>query len=122
MGELPSPPAELAIVFYAIAAAGAATSAYVLISGRLPVRVGRLKQIWSQRAMRLLGLSLMIWSLFVVWLAWDLVMLSHRTVPRPEWLGMPPLLAIIASLALQWWAYHIDRRRMPPGSSNRRDA
>ena len=115
-GNLPSPPGELAIVSYAIAAAGLAIGAYTVISGHLLVRAGRLKQIWSQRAARLLGLSLMLWSLFAVWLGWDLSMLSHETVPTREWLGMPPLLAIIASLGLQWYAYHIDRCHTPPAS------
>jgi hypothetical protein len=114
MGEFPTPPAEFAIIFYAFAVAGLAVAAYTVISGRLLVRPGRLKQIWSQTAIRLLGLSLAIQSLVAVLLGSDLVVLSHRTVTSPEWLSVAPFPAILASLGLDWWAYHIDRRRTPP--------
>jgi len=113
MGEFPSPPAEFAIIFYALGAAGLAVAAYTVISGRLRARPGRLKQIWSQTAIRLLGLSLAIQSLVAVLLGSDLVTLSHRTIPSRAWLGMASFPAVLASLALNWWAYHIDRRRTP---------
>jgi hypothetical protein len=41
-------------------------------------------------------------------------MLSHRTVPSPGWLGMLALPVFIATFALQWWAYKIDRRPSDP--------
>jgi hypothetical protein len=113
MGEFPSPPAEFGIIFYVLSVAGFAVAAYTLISGRLLVRPGRLKQIWSQTAIRLVGLSLAIWSLVAGLLGWDVVALS-RTKPSPEWLSMAPFPPLLASLALNWWAFHIDRRRTPP--------
>ena len=109
MGDLPSLPAEFAIILYAAAAAGLAIGGYTAVSGsgRLYWRVGRRKQIWSQTAMRLLGLSLMLSSLAIVGLGWGLVMLSNRRVPSPEWLLMLPTPALLASAAIHWWAYHI---------------
>ncbi len=44
MGELPTPPPELAIVIYAIAAAGLVIGTYVVLSGRFPIRVGNRHQ------------------------------------------------------------------------------
>lgn len=123
MGGLPMPPAELVIVFYAVAAAAMALGIYVVVSGRLPIRLGLLKEIWSTRATRLIGLSYVVWSFFAVWLGRDFALLSRHTVPGPTWLEMLFFPAIIASLALQWCAYHIDRRRTPLNvAANGRDA
>ena len=114
LGEFPSPPAEFAIIFYALGAAGLAVAAYTVISGRLLIRPGRLKQIWSKRAARLIGVSLVIWSLFAVLLGWETTILSRHAVPSPAWLDLLSLPVAIVSLSLDWWAYHIDRRRTPP--------
>jgi hypothetical protein len=123
MGELPAPPAESVTVFYALAAAAMALGIYVILSGRLPIRLGLLKKIWSKRATRLIGLSYVAWSFFAVWLGRDFALLSRHTVPGPTWLEMLFFPAIIANLALQWWAYTIDRRRTPPNVvANGRDA
>lgn len=111
MGELPAPPVELATVIYAIATAGLAVGIYTVISGHLLLRVGRLKQIWSKKAARLIGLSLVIESLIAVWLGRDTVALSHHTVPSSDWLGMIAFPALLAAFALDWWAHRIDRPR-----------
>ncbi|MEA2635289.1 MAG: hypothetical protein QOH92_2056 [Chloroflexota bacterium] len=116
MGELPAPPVELAFVAYAIAAAGLSVGTYTVISGHLLLRVGLLKQIWSKKAARLIGLSLVIESLIAVWLARDTVALSHHAVPSPDWLGIIAFPAALAGFALQHWAYHIDRPLAHPGS------
>jgi len=116
MGELPAPPVEMAFVIYAIAAAAMVLGIYVVLSGHLPIRLGFLKEIWSTRATRLIGLSYVVWSFFAVWLGRDLALLSRHTVPSPSWLEMLFFPTFIASLALQWWAYQIDRRRTPSSS------
>jgi hypothetical protein len=113
MGQLPSPPAVLTVVAYALAAAALILGAYVVLSGRLPLRVGRLKQIHSRRATRILGASLMTWSLGAVWIGWDTANLSHHAEPSPLWLGMTPFLVIMVSLGLSLWAYRLDRRARP---------
>jgi hypothetical protein len=109
MGELPAPPVELAFVTYAIAAAGLAIGIYSVISGRLPIKVGRLKQIWSKRAARLIGVSLVIYSLFAVLLGWEAAILSRHAVPSPEWLALLSLPVAIVTFSLDWWAHRIDR-------------
>jgi hypothetical protein len=109
MGELPAPPVELAFVTYAIAAAGLAIGTYSAISGRLLIKIGRLKQIWSKRAARLIGLSLVISSLFAVLLGWEAAILSRHVVPSPGWLGLLSLPVAIVTLSLDWWAFRIDR-------------
>jgi hypothetical protein len=111
MRQLPAPPVALAFVTYAMAAAGLAIGTYSVISGRLLMKVGRLKQIWSKRAARLIGLSLVIWSLFAVLLGWEAAILSRHVVPSPGWLGLLSLPVAIATLSLDWWAYRIDRPR-----------
>lgn len=111
LGGLPAPPAELAIVFYAVGAAGLAIGAFEMVSGRLPVRVGWLKEIWSKRAARLTGVSLVIQSLLAVLLGWETSILSRHTVPSPGWLGLFSLPVAIVSLSLDWWAHRLDRRR-----------
>jgi hypothetical protein len=113
MGQLPSPPAALTAVAYALAATAVILGAYLILSGRLPPRVGRLKQIQSRRATRILGASLMIWSLGAAWTGWEMAILSHHAEPSPRWLGMTPFLALMASLGLSWWAYRLDRRARP---------
>jgi hypothetical protein len=109
MGEFPSPPAELAIILYALGAAGLAIGTYSVISGHLLIKVGRLKQIWSKRAARLIGVSRVIWSLFAVLLGWETAILSRHIVPSPEWLALLSLPVAIVSLSLEWWAHRIDR-------------
>ena len=116
MGELPAPPVELAFVAYALGAAGLAVAAYTLISGRLLARPGRLKQIWSKRAARLIGVSLVIWSLFAVLLGWQGAILSRHVVPSPGWLGLLSLPVAIVSFSLEWWAHRIDRPATQPHS------
>jgi hypothetical protein len=113
MGQLPSPPGALTVVAYALAAPAVILGAYLLLSGRLPLRVGRLKQIHSRRATRLLGASLVIWSFGAALTGWETAILSHQAEPSPRWLGMTPFLALIASLGLSWWAYRLDRRARP---------
>ena len=123
MGELPTPPAELAIVLYAIAAAAMYLGIFVVLSGRLPIRLGLLREIWSKTAARLIGLSLVVWSFCVAWFGWDWALLSRHSVPSPTWLELLLSPTFFASLALSWWAYRIDRRRTPPNVvANGRDA
>jgi hypothetical protein len=116
LGELPAPPAELAYVAYGLAAAGFAFGLYSLISGRLPIRWDWLKQIWSKRAARLIGVSTLVQALFAVLLGWETAILSRHVVPSPEWLGVLGLPVLIATSALDWWAYRIDRPRPRPTS------
>jgi len=123
MGELPAPPVELAFITYAMAAAGLAIGTYSVISGRLPIKVGRLKQIWSKGAARLSGVSLVIYSLFAVLLGWEAAILSRHVVPSPGWLGLLSLPVAIVTLSLDWLAHRIDRGRTPPNVvANGRDA
>jgi hypothetical protein len=102
------------IVFYAIAAAAMAVGIYVVLSGRLPIRLGLLKEIWSKRATRLIGLGLVVWSFSWAWLGRDWGLLSGHTVPSPRWVEGLLFPAFIASLGLNLWAYRMDRRRTPP--------
>ena len=121
--RLPAPPVELAFITYAMAAAGLAIGTYSVISGRLPIKVGRLKQIWSKRAARLSGVSLVIYSLFAVLLGWEAAILSRHVVPSPGWLGLLSLPVAIVTLSLDWLAHRIDRGRTPPNVvANGRDA
>ena len=113
MGLLPSLPALLTVVAYALAAAALIVGAYLILSGRLPLRVGRLNQIHSRRATRILGTSLVTWSVGAVLTGWETAILSHYAEPSPWWLGMTPFLALMASLGLAWWAYRLDRRAPP---------
>jgi hypothetical protein len=114
MGQFPSPPPAVLIgVAYALAAAALIIGAYLVLSGRLPLRVGQLKQIHSRRGTRLLGASLIIWSLGAVLTGWEMAILSHHAEPSPRWLGTIPFLALMASLGLSWWAYGLDRRAQP---------
>ena len=122
LGELPAPPVELAFVLYAIAAAGLAIGTYSVISGRFLIKYGQLKQIWSKSAARLIGVSLVIWSLFAILLGWETAILSRHVLPSPGWVGLLGLPVVIVTLSLDWWAYSIDRRHTPPTLANGRDA
>jgi hypothetical protein len=113
MGQFPSSPAAFTAVAYALAAAALILGAYLVLSIRLPLRVGRLKNIQSRSATRILGASLMIWSLGAAWTGWEMAILSHHAEPSPRWLGMTPFLATMASLGLSWCAYRLDRRARP---------
>ena len=102
------------IAYYAIAAAAMALGIYLLLSGRLPIRLGLLREISSKRAARLIGLSLVVWSFSWAWLGRDWALLSRHTVPSPRWVEGLLFPAFIASLALNFWASRMDRHRTPP--------
>src|SRR5437764_363600 len=63
MGDLPAPPAVLTWILYGIALAGLVIGLHALVTGRLLVKFGKLREISTSRAARLVGLSLLVDSL-----------------------------------------------------------
>ncbi len=108
MGDLPAPPAALAWVLVALAVVGLVCGVYMLITGLPLLRFGRLKEISTAPAGRLLGLALVLDSFVSVVIAQFINLMSQHIEP-PRWSGLVffPLLLVIA---LQWFAFRIDRR------------
>ena len=108
MGDLPAPPALFAWLLFAVAVAGLVLGSHLLITGRPLVRFGRLKQVSTERAGRLLGLALVLDSLASVWIAQSINLLSQHIEP-PRWSGLVVIPLFLAA-ALQWLAFRIERR------------
>jgi len=108
MGDLPAPPAALTWILYGIALAGLVFGLYALVTGRLLVRFGKLKEISTSRATRMVGLSLLLDSLasFEIGRAWGL--LGNHVEP-PHWSELFVFALFIAAALLQWLAFRVDR-------------
>lgn len=107
MGDFPPPPAPFAWVLLALALVGLVFGVYLLITGLPLVRFGRLKQISTGRAARLLGLALLLYSFVSILIAQFVNLLSQHIEP-PRWSGLV-FLPLIFAVALQWYAFRSDR-------------
>jgi hypothetical protein len=108
MGELPAPPAAFGWILVFLGVVAFLVGLQMLITGRILFRFGTLKEVSIPRAVRVLGLVLVLDSMVSVWLAYDYTYLSHHQVP-PTWSELV-LLPLILVIALQWLAFRIDRR------------
>ncbi|TMF61219.1 MAG: hypothetical protein E6I16_04505 [Chloroflexi bacterium] len=100
MGDLPGPPTALYYVLDAVGLVVLALGLYSLVTGRILLKLGRLKQLSTPGAVRVIGLSILLICLPYLWANWELDRALHDL-----------LAGIIASGCLQWWAYRVDRRR-----------
>jgi hypothetical protein len=112
MGDLPAPPAALSWILYGLALGGLILGLYALVTGRLLVRWGKLKEISTARATRIIGLSLLVESVVSLEVGRVVALLSnHIEPPHESELFVFPLL--IVGALLQWLAFRIDRHPNP---------
>ena len=80
----------------------------LLVAGRLLVKFGKLKEISTSRATRVVGLSLLLDSLasLEIGRAWGL--LGNHVEP-PHWSELFVFALFIAAALLQWLAFRVDR-------------
>jgi hypothetical protein len=108
MGDLPAPPAAFAWLLFAVAVVGLVLGIHLLMTGRPLVRFGRLKQVCTSRAGRLLGLALVLDSLAGDLIAQFINLLSQHIEPS-RWSNLV-VIPLFLGAALQWLAFRIDRR------------
>lgn len=108
MGDLPAPPVVFAWLLFAVAVLALLLGVYMVITGRLLLKFGKLKLVSTPRGTRLLGLALILDSFAGVLIAQVLSLLSQHLEP-PRWseLVFVPLILVAG---LQWLAFRIDRR------------
>src|SRR3989442_10865501 len=109
MGDLPATPAALAWGLVALAVVVLLYGVYMLSTGLPPVRFGRLKEISTARAGRLLGLALVLDSLVFVLLAQVINLLSQHIEPA-RWSALVFSVPLLLVVGLQWLAFRSDRR------------
>ena len=107
-GDLPAPPAAAAWLLFALGILGLVFGAYMLMTGRPLVKIGMLKRISTIRAVRLLGAAMLINSLAAVLMARSLDLLSQHLEP-PRWSIFVFFPITMAVLAVQWFAFRLDR-------------
>ena len=110
MGDLPGPPTALYYVLDAVGLVVLALGLYSLVTGRILLKLGRLKQLSTPGAVRVIGLSILLICLPYLWANWELDRALHDQSASP-FVSLVLLAGIIASGCLQWWAYRVDRRR-----------
>jgi hypothetical protein len=81
---------------------------HLLITGQPLIRFGRLKQVSTARAGRLLGLALAVDSLTAVLIAQVIYLLNQHIEP-PPWSDLV-VIPLFLGAAFQWLALRIDRR------------
>jgi hypothetical protein len=111
MGELPAPPAAFGWILVILGVVAFLVGLQMLITGRVLLRFGTLKNVSTARAARVLGLALVLDSMVSVLLAYDFSYLSQHQVPPTS--AQLIFLPLILVTALQWLAFRIDRRRKP---------
>jgi len=108
MGDLPAPPAVLTWILYGIALAGLVIGLHALVTGRLLVKFGKLREISTSRAARLIGLSLLVDSLASFEIGREIGLLVNHVEP-PHWSQFFVFALFIAAALLQWLAFRVDR-------------
>jgi len=83
---------------------------YSLITGRILLKLGRPKQLSTPGAIRLFGLSILLFCLPYIWFSRELDHALHDQ-PASPFVDLILLAGIIASGCLQWWAFRVNRRR-----------
>ena len=111
-GDLPAPPVAFAWLLFAVAALALLLGVYMVITGRLLLRFGKLKHVSTPRGTRLLGLALILDSFAGALIAQGTNLLSQHLEP-PRWSEVVFVPLIILVAALQWLAFRIDRRPGP---------
>ena len=109
MGDLPAPPLAFSWILVILGVVAFLLGLQMLMTGRVLIRFGTLKGVSTARAVRFLGLALLLDSMVSLWLAYDFTYLSRHQVP-PTWAELI-LLPTIVVTGLQWLAFRMDRRR-----------
>ena len=108
MGDLPAPPVAFAWLLFAVAVLALLLGVYMVITGRLLLRFGKLKHVSTPRGTRLLGLALILDGFAGAVIAQVIGLLSQHLEP-PRWSELV-IIPLILVAALQWLTFRIDRR------------
>jgi hypothetical protein len=109
MGELPAPPPAVGWILVILGVVAFLVGVQMLTTGRVLLRIGRLKDVSTTGAARVLGLALVLDAIVFVWLAYASTYLSHHQVP-PTWAELT-FLPVILVTGLVGLAYRINQPR-----------